>query len=259
MATVSDSMKRLVELASRSDLKAFEDAWNEAVANQTLSAQSYLDVITTLESQGQIQKAAQFTLVLVNPYLDRGKWDDALLILKCIAKIAPKSSGLRTNLLRVFRGKNAANPTIEALIKHSGLDLGQDIEKAVVLLETYLSFSVGGYVEHRSGWGVGVVTAVDLDTAMVTIDFRDMKGHQLTLDVAHSITKPLKNEHFRAMKFDRLEELRKISEEDPVRMVKIGVLSRERATTVRDLRDMFTDGVIPPRTGASGGRRRARK
>lgn len=245
--TVSESLKRLVELAGRSDLTAFKGAWGEAVANETLTVQSFLEVITTFESQGQFTEASTYLQMLVPLFVDRQKWDESILVLKRIAGIAPRSSGLRTNLLKAFRAKYASNASIESLIKHSGLESGPDIAKAVQLLETYLAFTVGGYVEHRAGWGVGVVTGVDITNGVVTIDFRENKGHQLTLDVAHSITKTLHNEHLRAMKFDRLEQLRQIAENDPVRLVKIGVLSRERASTVRDLRDMLTDGVIPPK------------
>jgi len=113
-------MKRLVELASRSELKASKMLGMKRSRRSRFSAQGFLDVITTLESQGQFQKAATYMQTLVTPYLDRSKWDEALTVLKRIAKIAPKSSGLRTNLLKVFRGKYAANESIEALIKHSG-------------------------------------------------------------------------------------------------------------------------------------------
>jgi transcription elongation factor GreA len=245
MPTTSDSMKRLKELAGRSDLKAFEEAWAEAVAGATGRVRDFLDVITVLESQGHFQKAAGYLGILLPNYLDHGKNEEALLVLKRMAAISPRASGLRSGLLKVFRAKYANDAVLETLLKLSGLsDSGSDIVKSVQQLETYLAFTLGSYVEHRAGWGVGVVTAVDPEAGTVTVDFREMKGHQLTFDVAHSITKPLPIDHLRAMKFDRMNELRRLAEEDEVRLVKIAVLSRERASTVRDVRDMLTDGVI---------------
>ena len=245
MHMTSDSMRRLVELAHKNDLNAFDAAWKEAVDACTAPVGEFLEAIGALEAQGHFPKAAQNLNLLVPKYLDRQKYDEVTLVLKRIAQVAPRQQGLRANFLRVFTARHGTNPAFEALVKRSGLDTALDILKAVQQLETYLAFSVGGYVEHRSGWGVGVLTAVDAEQGMIVVDFRDAKGHDLSFDTAHSILKHLPKDGFRAMKFDRMDELRRIAETDEVRLVKLAVLSRERSSTVRDVRDMLTDGIIP--------------
>jgi len=97
------------------------------------------------------------------------KWDEALTVLKAHRQDRAEASGCAQNLERFSAENIAANESIEALIS-IGLDLGQDIRKAVNC--SRLPRLLGRRLRRNTvpGWGVGVVTAVDLDTAMVTID-----------------------------------------------------------------------------------------
>ncbi len=246
MSSNSQSMKRLIELASQHDLKPFEDLWIETIAADTSNVEGLLEAIAALESQGQFGKAASFLNLLLPSYLDDPNADEAaLLCLKRLAKVSARDRNLRENFLKVFRRKYADNPGLDTCIEHSGIMKEMDISDAVDKLESYLRFSPGSYLEHPAGWGVGIVSAVDHDEATVTIEFRDMPGHELGFEMARNITRYLPDDDFKAMKFDRLGQLQEMAEKDPVALVRCVVSSRERKTTVRDLRDRLTDGVIP--------------
>ncbi|MCB9832350.1 MAG: transcription elongation factor GreA [Planctomycetes bacterium] len=239
-------MKRLIELASQHDLKPFEDLWNETIAGNTSNVEGLLEAISALESQGQFGKAASFLNSLLPCYLDDANANEAaILCLKRLAKVSARDRNLRENFLKVFRRKYAENPGIETCIEHSGVLADMNIAEAVDKLESYLNFTPGAYLEHPAGWGVGIVSAVDHDEATVTIDFRDMPGHELGFEMARNITRYLAPDNFKAMKFDRLSRLQTMAEENPVDLVRCVITSRERKTTVRDLRDRITDGVIP--------------
>ncbi|MCA9321390.1 MAG: hypothetical protein KDB53_11675, partial [Planctomycetes bacterium] len=238
-------MKRLVELASRQDLKAFEDNWMEALAGDVRDVPGLLEAISALEAQGQFAKASSYLQLLLPLILKaEGREDDAVLVLKRMAKISPREKTLRKHFIDVFRRKFGGHDGFDKLVRHSQIESDIEMLKAAERLESYLAFSPGSYVEHPAGWGVGVVKAIDSDDASVIIDFEEAKNHELELEMACRITRHLDADHFKAMRFDRRDQLLDMAEKDRVGLVKCVVLGRDRTTTVRDLRDRLTDGII---------------
>lgn len=245
MALSAATLKQFQDFAAKHDLKAFEDAWITAIADDTSDAEGLLEAISALESQGQFQKAIQFLHLLLDAYLESRADDEALLVLHRLAKLAGRDARLRDRYLTVLRRKYADHPGLDALVRESGIENELDVGAAADRLQSYLAFRPGAYVEHPAGWGVGTVRSVDPENATVTIDFEDMKGHELEMAMATSITRHLDSDDFRAMRFDRMDQLKAMAESDPVELVKKVVRSRARESTVRDLRHVLTDGVIP--------------
>ncbi|MFT7616507.1 MAG: transcription elongation factor GreA [Planctomycetota bacterium] len=246
MPAKSQTVKRLVDLAQKHDLKPFENAWAEAIANDSSDVEGLLEGIYALETQGHLGKAATYINMLLPCYLDDAEKDDeGLQCLHHLSTVAPRDRNLRDNFLKVLRRKYADNEGLETLIEHSGILEDIQVADCAEKLESYLRFKPGSYVEHPAGWGVGTVASVDTLEGTVTIDFFELKGHELGLDMARSITKHLERSSYKAMKFDRIEDLQTMAKEDPVSLVKCVVTSRERKTTVRDLRERLTEGVIP--------------
>ncbi len=246
MSAKSQTIKRLVDLAQKHDLKPFENAWAEAIANDPSDVEGLLEAIYALETQGHLGKAATYINMLLPCYLeDPTKDDAALLCLHHLSTVSARDRGLRENFLKVLRRKYADNEGLETLIEHSGILTDMQVADCAEKLESYLRFKPGSYVEHPAGWGVGTVASVDTLEGTVTIDFFELKGHELGLDMARSITKHLEPTSYKAMKYDRIEDLQTMAKEDPVALVKCVVTSRERKTTVRDLRERLTEGIIP--------------
>ncbi len=246
MPSISDSMKRLVELASRQDLKPFEGAWAEAIASGAHGVEGFLKAASSLESQGQDKRSANCLSLLMPGYMSSEDYSSALLVLKRLAKISPTESGLRKNLLTVYRSLNADIAETETFLEHSGLGTsGGNIVEQIKLFEIFLSFRPGGYVFHPAGWGVGTIESINPDETLVTIDFADKKGHELSMEMASNITRHIPTNSFMALKYDRIDELRALADEDPAELVKSVVRGRNRPTRSRDIRDLMTDGVLP--------------
>lgn len=246
MPSSSDSMKRLVELASRQDLKPFENAWTEAIAAGGHAVEGFLTAASALESQGQNRRSASCLALLLPDYMSSENFDSALPVLKRLAEISPTESGLRKNLLTVYRSINADVPETEVFLEQSGLSTsGGDIVEQVKLFEIFLSFRPGGYIFHPAGWGVGTIESINPEETLVTIDFAEKKGHELSMEMASSITRHIPKNSFMALKYDRLDELRDLADKDPAELVKSVVRGRNRPTRSRDIRDLMTDGVLP--------------
>ena len=91
---LSETMKRLQELATRTDLKPFEDAWVEQISTDPSDVDGFLKAISGLESQGQFGKAGQYLNLLLPSYTESGNDDAALKVLKRLAKVAPRERGI---------------------------------------------------------------------------------------------------------------------------------------------------------------------
>ncbi len=242
----SESMKRLSELASKHDLSAFEEAWAEALAEGAQDVPALLDAVTALEAQGHIQKAFNYLQLLLPALVEAGGRDEeAFKVLRRMAKLNPRDKKLRGHFTDIFRRMYPDHEGMDDLIRHSRIESDPELLKAANRLHSYLQFRVGCYVQHPAGWGVGIVKSIDYHDATVVIDFDEAKNHEIEMEVACRITRHLDPEGFKAMKHDRIEKLIEMADSDRAALVKMVVVERDRPTTVRDLRDRITDGIVP--------------
>ena len=199
MPARSQVIKRLIELASKHDLKPFEDAWVETIAADPSDVNGLLEAVGALESQGHFGKAGNYLNLLIPSYIDDSTKDyEALLCLKRLAAISPRDKNLRESFLKVLSRKYANNNGLETIVAHSGIMNDMEVLQAVEKLESFLRFMPGAYVEHPAGWGVGVVSSVDVEEANVTIEFREMPGHELGFDMAAQHHTPFGSRSFQS-------------------------------------------------------------
>ena len=101
------TLKRLTDLASKHELKDFEDAWIEVIAEDTSDVGGLLQAIDALESQGHFGQATQLLKLLLDGYVSNGEDDKALTVLRRLAKLGPRNQALRKDYLAVLRRKFA--------------------------------------------------------------------------------------------------------------------------------------------------------
>jgi transcription elongation GreA/GreB family factor len=91
--------------------------------------------------------------------------------------------------------------------------------RALERLNRLLEFREGAYVHHRSGWGVGRVLAVDPFLKQVRVDLEHKRDHRIAIDAVDSILEALPADSFLALRHDRVAELHRLRDEDPIRLV----------------------------------------
>lgn len=81
------------------------------------------------------------------------------------------------------------------------------------------SVSPGQFVLHKN-WGAGKIASWDLRTREIQIDF-EIRGTQ-TMDLKFALAnlEPLSPDHFRAIRIDRLDQLKTLAEESPTELLK---------------------------------------
>ena len=78
------------------------------------------------------------------------------------------------------------------------------------------------------------------------------------MEMARGITEFMQPNDLRAMKLDRIDELKRLAEDDPIELVRAALRSRRNKATLREIKDRLTEGRHPGgRVVAVVARRRA--
>lgn len=102
----------------------------------------------------------------------------------------------------------------------------------------------GNFCIHKS-FGAGKVVAWDLPTKRVTIDFEKSPGQVMELQFAFQKTEPIPADDFRAKKIEQIEELRSLSNRDPVELVVHLLESHGGSMTGEAIEKALCGAVIP--------------
>lgn len=105
----------------------------------------------------------------------------------------------------------------------------------------------GSFCVHKS-FGAGKVLDWDLPTKRVTIDFEKSPGQDMELQFAIQKTDWIDADDFRAKRIEQLEELRKLSKEDPVSMI-VHLLESHGGSLTGDAIERELSGAVVPEAG----------
>jgi transcription elongation factor GreA len=244
--TAEARKKQLRELAEQGKLQLFETLWTELLEQTPDDVGAFMAGIAGLESVGNFEKAGQFLSGYVAKLQEQGLFAQSLVALRKMTEIAPRERILKHGLLTAFRSIYKDDPRLPIYLAQSKLETDVDLKTALQKIDTYFSFEVGRYVNHPAGWGTGKIVEVEPENTAVVVDFATKKGHRLSMEMARGITEFILENDLRAMKLDRIDELKRLAEEDPVELIRAALRSRRNKATLREVRDRLVDGIIPP-------------
>ncbi len=102
----------------------------------------------------------------------------------------------------------------------------------------------GNFCIHKS-FGAGKVIDWDLPGKKITIDFEKSSGQTMELQFAFQKTEWIPADDFRAKKIEQLEELRRLSKEDPIAMV-VHLLESHGGSLTSDALEKELSGTVIP-------------
>jgi transcription elongation factor GreA len=139
--------------------------------------------------------------------------------------------------------KDAAE-RIDALITKSGLrDTNLSIVVCLQKFDDMLGARPNKVFQH-SAWGVGVVDKVDLATGKVTLNFRNKKGQEMTLEGVRNFLRPLPDTHLRAQIATNRAGIRELISSDPAAVLRLAAQSYGRSIKVADLKKILLDDFL---------------
>lgn len=236
--------KQAAEAFARTlQFEKLKTTWNRLIELLPDDFNFYKKIERILAGHRQRDIIAELYVLLANYFIKKEDHDKVMMLSKKILEYNPGYVRFKNELIRTYREKYKSHSLLEDFIRYSGLlDARKSLQSSILNFETNIVFDKGNYVFHRS-WGVGKI--VDLNTAEMVIDFKEKKGHKMDIQMALKSLKPLREEHFWVMQFEKPEEMAKLFKEDITQFFKILLQSFGGRLSIADIKTELTDKYVP--------------
>ncbi|HRP68855.1 MAG TPA: GreA/GreB family elongation factor [Turneriella sp.] len=236
--------KQAAEAFARNlQFEKLKTTWNRLIELLPDDFTFYRKIERILAGHRQKETIAELYVLLANYFIKKEDHDKVILLSKKILEYNHNYVRFKNELLRTYREKYKSHSLLEDFIRYSGLlDSRKSLSSSILNFETNIVFDKGNYVFHRS-WGVGKI--IDLTTAEMVIDFKDKKAHKMDIQMALKSLKPLREEHFWVMQFEKPDEVKKLFKEDITQFFKILLHSFGGKLSLSDIKTELTDKYVP--------------
>lgn len=236
--------KQAAEAFARTlQFEKLKTTWNRLIELLPDDFNFYKKIERILSGHRQREMIAELYVLLANYFIKKEDHDKVMLLSKKILEYNPNYARFKNELIRTYREKYKSHSLLEDFIKYSGLtDARKNLQSSILNFETNIVFDKDNYVFHRS-WGVGKI--VELNTAEMVIDFKDKKGHKMDIQMALKSLKPLREEHFWVMQFEKPGEMARLFKEDVTQFFKILLQSFGGRLSLADIKTELTDKYVP--------------
>ncbi len=210
------SLTKFIQTGQR---KQVEDVWLKLVMHE----KAILPLFNRLEDKIMKQFEPEFVVTLLQVMIERfdiqKEAEAAISIYKRILAFIPNDKDYRAKLVDVYEKHYEKHHHLEEFVKLSGLKKWwRPVFECIKSFEEYIRFDNGVYVFHHS-WGIGQIQ--DIEETNLIIDFIEKKGHHMSLDMALSTLELLPAEHIRVYEAYRKDEIVKIFNEEPLKVLEI--------------------------------------
>lgn len=242
--TELEQQQSLVRLAEDKNFPELEEAWLTAVGSDADFGPCFR-ALKKVVDVGEPDRALTLIIAALPKLKERERWSDILASLRLVVPVTARTAALRSDILEAVKGTYRGRPGLAVAVDLSGLGGNADLRECMKKIDQWLAFGVGQHVQHDAGWGTGRVVGVDETTGELTIDFEEKSGHKIPVASAAQFLKLLPEDHIKAYKFSRMDELKRLAAETPLAVVKIVLKSLKGKATLTDLKNQLLDSVIP--------------
>ena len=222
-----------------------EEIWIELAKLEADNTANFLQMADELKTRRKNDLAGKLLLSLVQLYRTTQNQAARLTVLQEAVKLSPHDDLLKPEMADYYRETRGDHPLIEDAIRKCGLlRAGAAVDESVAKLDVFLKFRVGDIVYHPTGWGMGTVRGIDLDTETLTIDFETRKNHPMGLDMAAKILEPLAPGSFRVLKYMAPDSLKQMAADAPEELLKLVLRDLGGKAPLKDVKARLTDGVV---------------
>ncbi|HTS19058.1 MAG TPA: GreA/GreB family elongation factor [Verrucomicrobiae bacterium] len=246
MSSIQNHHQQLKDLLSRSDWDNAQALWLELAEQFSDQPEFLLLLVKEFVDAGQSEVAADFASLLADSVKEAGKPHEWLYTLKLQADVKQTDKQLRTELGKAFTQLHESDPRFKAILAVSELDQNRTpLPMAIARIETLLALQAGTYCQHKS-WGVGRVKSFDATLGQIVVGFAHNPSHSMKLAYAAESLTPVGNDHIEVRKLTDLDGLKKLAGENPIAVLRLVLLSQNRAATADRIEGVLSGSVIPP-------------
>lgn len=212
------------------------------LAKPSVDVGGLLESLRMLYDAGRVEETEQRLEILQDTLAERKRPLDALEALLMRARWARPET--RAGIAWAEEAADILGGDWEhrALIEEAGFSKPIPPAEAIRRLRLLVSLKEGAHVFDRT-WGLGVVTRVDAYNKKVEIDFERRAGHQMSLSYAGESLSLVGDNHILMWKLKRLDDLRRLVQEDPAEVVRMAVRSFGPVTTAQ-LQSLLCSGIV---------------
>ena len=228
---------------NKKNKKMVEEIWVKILEIMENSLEVYNEIENALKSNFDSVFVISLLSSLVRSLAKLEKYDNVIPLLKNILSLQPTNKEYREELVKIYRLKYKDHSRLEDLLKSSGLrKWWKDINPCIELFEKQIKFDIGVYVSHYS-WGTGEITTIDKD--QISINFEKKQDHNMSFDMALNTLEIIPEDHIRVKKRNDLDNLKKLANKDPIKLIEMIVNSYSKdEITMDDLKEELTDRII---------------
>ncbi len=242
MSDIVDSLAKAVE---EEDFETLESTWLELLEAESISAEPLADLLAQLVDGSQGVRALDLALALAPDLVQAGRHAEALPLLRAIAPAAEGNEEVRNLLIISYRHVHSDLPHLDACMEAAKLLTTPDLAAAVAALDRLLSYKLGDYFYHPSGWGTGPIVGFDILPPTATIDFERTPGHSVPLGSIEEIFVRLDPDDFRVLRLTASDRLRQMAQDDPPALARAILKAQNGRITQRGLRELVAGELVP--------------
>jgi len=246
--SVDKVLGNLRRLAASRAFDELENLWIEAVESPQVVGDklgSFVDVAEAVfRAAKEASRAGALAELLLGSLGESTQPQDAIRLYGLLVRCFPGKKDYRAAFAERYERAYPLASAERVFYEASGFTTGANPAQALTRLEKLLKFREGSFVYHASGWGVGKVLAVDPFLKQVRVDLEHKKDHRIAINAVDSILEPLPADSFRVLIHQGGDELKRLRDDDPVRLVSLLLDTFGSPIVLKDMKAHLIPRVI---------------
>lgn len=245
MSQTQNYHQQLKDALAARNFEQAQALWLELAEQFPDQTEFLLLLIKDFLDAGQSPMAAELASLIALNLQAAGKHHEWLYTLKLQASVAPMDKNLRAQLLEAYRQIYENDSRLNTILTVAELDKNRSpLPAAIAKADTLLALQVGSFCQHKS-WGLGRVKSFDTTLARIVVAFPHNPDHAMQLPYAAESLQPLNADHIEIRKTTDLDNLKQLAATDPVALVRVVVLSYNRAVMTDRIEATLSGSVVP--------------
>jgi transcription elongation GreA/GreB family factor/transcription elongation factor GreA-like protein len=234
----------LVQFARSLQLDSLESAWAQAVkAPDPTDTNRYATVIDLLCERDMASRALGMATAMIESLANRNEIHAALELGFRVMRKSAHNDALAKTIVGLIDKRYAGEEWLPVLKARAGLQTAITVA-SILEFDRLRRFTRGHVVYHAAGWGEGAIEEFAAPTQEITVHFASGRREAFPLETLLSRFKPLDAQDLRAMKLQRLDELKKEAEQNPAALIRRAAALYRGTITSTQLKNELTPAIV---------------
>jgi transcription elongation GreA/GreB family factor len=244
MASTQNHHQQLKELLSRGDWDNAQALWLELAEQISDQPDFLLLLVKEFTDAGQPALAAELASLISPNIREAGRFHEWLYALKLQIEGKPNDKQLRADLVDAYKQIYQEDPRLKEILAVVALDQSRTpLTTAIARADTLLALQPGSFCQHKS-WGFGRIKSFDTNLGQIVVSFAHNPSHSMQLAYAAESLTPISNDHIEVRKNTDLDGLKRLAAEDPLALLRVVLLSHNRAVAADRIEAALSGSVI---------------